>query len=196
VRVPRKEYFNWWTFPDVRHEEWMVLVRWFSTHIVHNIHVGMRLHQYLDHLRVAMDGCLVKSCVATLCGEKYESNKYTCRLHHEVQVSNGFTHWGPHAGPRLRKSRRDRTEWCNQLVPWATWPWQRIYSPATLASAIKGSSAYLATVQTVVYRVDARHRWTVSRRRFQSNSSFFLDIQNNNTINAVYKRQSLCLFQL
>jgi O-acetyl-ADP-ribose deacetylase (regulator of RNase III) len=21
VRVPRKEYFNWWTFPDVRHEE-------------------------------------------------------------------------------------------------------------------------------------------------------------------------------
>jgi hypothetical protein len=85
VRAFQKEYFNWWKFPDVRHEEWMVLVRWFSTHIVHNIHVGVRLHQYLDHLRVAIDGCQAKRCVAILCGEKYESNKY--RIHYEVQAS-------------------------------------------------------------------------------------------------------------
>jgi hypothetical protein len=83
--TPKRKYFNWWKFPDVQHEEWMVLVRWFSTHIVHNIHVGMRLHQYLDHLRVAMDGCQAKRCVAILYGEKYESNKY--RIHYEVQAS-------------------------------------------------------------------------------------------------------------
>jgi hypothetical protein len=34
-----------------------ILVRWFSTHIVFNIHFGMRLHQYLDHFRVAIHGC-------------------------------------------------------------------------------------------------------------------------------------------
>jgi hypothetical protein len=99
------------------------------------------------------------------------------RLHHEVQVSTGFTH----RGPRLCKSRRDRTEWCNRLVPWATWPWQHIYGLATIASAIKGSSAYLhvATVQTIVVdRVDARHRWIVSRRRVQPN------ICSTHTINA------------
>ena len=46
-------------------------------------------------------------------------NKY--RLYTEVQVSTLFTQ--PRAeGPRLCKSRRDRTEVYNGLVPWATWP--------------------------------------------------------------------------
>ena len=52
--------------------------------------------------------------------------------------------------PRLCKLRRDQTEWCNWLVPWATWPWQCIYSLATIAPVIKGSSAYLTAVQTII----------------------------------------------
>ena len=45
----------------------------------------------------------------------------TCRLYTEVQVSMLFTQ--PRAeGPRLCKSRRDRTEVYNGLVPWAMWP--------------------------------------------------------------------------
>ena len=44
-----------------------------------------------------------------------------CRLYTEVQVSTLFTQ--PRAeGPRLCKSRRDRTEVYNGLVPWAMWP--------------------------------------------------------------------------
>ena len=43
------------------------------------------------------------------------------RLYTKVQVSTLFTQ--PRAeGPRLCKSRRDRTEVYNGLVPWATWP--------------------------------------------------------------------------
>ena len=42
------------------------------------------------------------------------------RLYTEVQVSTLFTQ--PRAeGPRLCKSRRDRTEVYNGLVPWAMW---------------------------------------------------------------------------
>jgi hypothetical protein len=47
----------------------MVLVRWFSTHIIFNIHVGMRLYQYLDHFRAAFLGCKVKSCLTILWGK-------------------------------------------------------------------------------------------------------------------------------
>ena len=48
-----------------------------------------------------------------------ECNMY--RLYTEVQVSTLFTQ--PRAeGPRLCKSRRDRTEVYNGLVPWAMWP--------------------------------------------------------------------------
>ena len=57
------------------------------------------------------------------------------RLYTEVQVSTLFTQ--PRAeGPRLCKSRRDRTEVYNRLVPWATWPWRRILMVATTALAI------------------------------------------------------------
>ena len=46
---------------------------------------------------------------------------HKCRLYTEVQVSTLFTQ--PRAeGPRLCKSRRDRTEVYNGLVPWAMWP--------------------------------------------------------------------------
>jgi hypothetical protein len=49
----------------------------------------------------------------------YDEGMY--RLYTEVQVSTLFTQ--PRAeGPRLCKSRRDRTEVYNRLVPWATWP--------------------------------------------------------------------------
>ena len=36
---------------------------------------------------------------------------------------------------RWCKKRRDRTEVCNRLVTWATWPWQCIHSVATLVLA-------------------------------------------------------------
>ena len=43
---------------------------------------------------------------------------YKYRLHTEMQVSTRFTL--PRAtGPRWCKKRRDRTEVCNQLVPWS-----------------------------------------------------------------------------
>ena len=54
---------------------------------------------------------------------KFGCDKSVCmyRLYTEVQVSTLFTQ--PRAeGPRLCKSRRDRTEVYNGLVPWATWP--------------------------------------------------------------------------
>ena len=59
----------------------------------------------------------------------------------------------------------DWTEVCNRLIPWATWSWQRIYGLATITSAMKGSSAYLAIVQTIsrpcLIESDSRHcqRW-------------------------------------
>jgi hypothetical protein len=40
-----------------------------STHLVFNTDIGVRLHQYLDHFRVAIPGCHVKSCVASLWGK-------------------------------------------------------------------------------------------------------------------------------
>jgi hypothetical protein len=40
-----------------------------STHVIFNTDVGMKLHQYLNHFRVAIAGCLVKSCVASLWGK-------------------------------------------------------------------------------------------------------------------------------
>jgi hypothetical protein len=50
----------------------MVLMRWFSTHFIFNIHIGVRLQQYLDHFRVAFVGCQVKSCVAILWGKVWK----------------------------------------------------------------------------------------------------------------------------
>ena len=73
---------------------------------------------------------------------------YEYRLYHEVEVSSRFTHWGPEARGCVNHEETD-TEWYNRLVPRATWPWQCIYGLATIASAIKGSSAYLATSQTI-----------------------------------------------
>ena len=67
------------------------------------------------------------------------------RLYHEVEVSMWFTHQGSEA-----RGVETDTEWYNRLVPWATWLWQRIYDIATIAFAIKGSSMYLATIQTIV----------------------------------------------
>ena len=71
------------------------------------------------------------------------------RLYHEVEVSTWFIHRGPEARGCVNHVGTD-TEWYNRLVPWATWPWQRIYDLATIVSAIKGSSTYLATVQIIV----------------------------------------------
>ena len=70
------------------------------------------------------------------------------------------------AGLRLCKSRRDRTEWCNRLVPGATWPWQHIYGLATTAPAIKrlkrvpsnSSNHRIVAAETDSHRIDARHR--------------------------------------
>ena len=117
------------------------------------------------------------------------THKY--RLYHEVEVSTWFTHRGcvNHVGTD--------TEWYNRLVPWATWPWQRIYGLATIALAIKGSSAYLATVQTIV----ADHHRTnpmpdVDNSSFTesvlSNSGYFFVIQNHDAIVAVYNLKPCC----
>ena len=81
------------------------------------------------------------------CDLTMQHNK--CRLYHEVEVSTWFTHWGPEARGCVNHVETD-TKWYNRLVPWATWPWQRIYILATIVSAINGSSAYLATVWTIV----------------------------------------------
>ena len=70
------------------------------------------------------------------------------RIYHNVEVSTGFAHRGPQARGCVNRVETD-TEWYNWLVPWTTWPWQRIHGLATTASAIKGSSACLATVQTI-----------------------------------------------
>ena len=118
------------------------------------------------------------------------------RLHHKVQVSMRFTYrrleaWGcvncvetePSDITDLYRGLRghDNGSMAYQLV-----------------SAIKGLSAYLATVQTIVIdRVDTRYHEQWADAIF--NSSFLLDVQNHNTIVSVYKRsamQSLCWFQL
>ena len=67
---------------------------------------------------------------------------------------------------RLCKLWRDQIEWCNRLVPGATWPWQRIYGLATTAPAIKrlkrvpsNSSNYcIVAAETDGHRVNAQHR--------------------------------------
>ena len=56
-----------------------------------------------------------------------------------------FTHQGPQARGCVNRVETD-TEWYNRLIPWAKYPWQRIMSLATIASAIKDSSACLATI--------------------------------------------------
>ena len=89
-----------------------------------------------------------------------QCDKYTCRLHtkEEVQVSTRFTLLRA-AGPRWWKKRRDRTKVCNRLVLWATWPWQCIHGLATTASATKGSSADIATVQTIAAERYTNIQW-------------------------------------
>ena len=47
----------------------IVLLRRFSTHIVLNIQIGLRLNQYPDHFRVAILGCPMKRCVTILWGK-------------------------------------------------------------------------------------------------------------------------------
>ena len=73
------------------------------------------------------------------------------------------------------------------------WPWQRIYSHlATIALAIKGSSAYLATVQTIVVadrRRSSQHPTSIAvgANAASSNSCYFFVIQNHNSIVTMYK---------
>ena len=81
------------------------------------------------------------------------------RLHtEEVQIFTRFTLLRA-AGPRWWKKRRDWTKVCNRLVLWVTWPWQCIHGLATTASAIKGSSADIATVQTIAAERYINIRW-------------------------------------
>ena len=142
-------------------------------------------HQLWKYFQTKVSRFLkLNSCIQAAMLPSVERFMY--RLYHEVEVSTWFTHRGPEARGCVNHVGTD-TEWYNRLVPWATWPWQRIYGLATIASAIKGSSAYLATVQTVQIESDARYRADVP---FSSDSSFFLDIQNHNTIVAVYKRMA------
>ena len=54
------------------------------------------------------------------------------RLYHEVEVSTWFTHQGQQARGCVNRVETD-TEWYNWLIPWATWPWQRILGLATRA---------------------------------------------------------------
>ena len=94
------------------------------------------------------------------------------RFHHEVEVSMGFTHRGPEARGCVNCVETEPSD-VTDLYHGLCGPDNRIYGLATTAPAIKGSSAYLATVQTIVIDwVDAGHRCiVVSRRRFLSNSS-------------------------
>ena len=76
----------------------------------------------------------------------------------DLPVSMWFTQ--PRAsGPRCVNHIETDTERYNQLVPWATCLWQRIDGLETIASAIKGSSTYLATVKCISV---ADHRWSNS----------------------------------
>ena len=87
-----------------------------------------------------------------------------CIGHITRERSLWFTHQGPQVW-RCVNCAETNIDWYNWLVPWATWPWQCIYGLATTASAIKGSNAYLATVQTIVLvtvlsiECDTRHWW-------------------------------------
>ena len=107
------------------------------------------------------------------------------RLYHEVEISTWFTHWGPEARGCVNHVETD-TEWYNQLVPWAMCPWQCIDDLATIASAKKGLSAYLATVQTII-AID----WTRPARMIVAADTFFVQlwfllvIQNHDTITTV-----------
>ena len=55
----------------------------------------------------------------------------TSTLPDEVEVSTWFTHWEPMAWGCVNHIG---TEWYNWLVPWDTWPWQRIYNLANIGS--------------------------------------------------------------
>ena len=74
---------------------------------------------------------------------------YMYRLHHEVEVSTGFAHRGLEAQGcvnRVETKPSDVTDLHHGLRG----PDNISYSLATTAPTIKGSSAYLATVQTIV----------------------------------------------
>ena len=93
-------------------------------------------------------------------------------------------------GPRLYKSHRDQYRVIQPTCTMGYVPVTMHPGLVTIASAIKGSSAYLATIQTSILQQTVvepvrMHGVTVQHRVdaiFPSNSSFLLNIQNHSTI--------------
>ena len=124
---------------------------------------------------------------STLAAALASDTGYSC-AHQKMSISH--LHWTPSdvyvisrgrglyliytlraAGQRLCNHVETDTKWYNQLVPWATWTWQRIHGLATTVSAIKCLSVYLATVQSIIRRPlsiesNARHKWPQSDAGF------------------------------
>ena len=132
--------------------------RWYHPGITRHIAECLLLSREIKdgtYLLRESGGTLALSVRCPVCMFNLVLCTYMYRLCHKVEVSTWFTHQGPEAWGCVNHIETD-TKWYNWLVVWATWPWQCIYILATIASAIKGWSAYLAMVWTIV----ADHRWS------------------------------------
>ena len=114
------------------------------------------------------------------------------KSYHEVEVSMWFTHRGLEVPGCVNHVGTD-TEWYNRLVPWATRPWQRIYGLATIASAIKGLSTYLVTIEadTDLGFVDRSNAWHRCCQRCSGPTLATSWPFRTTTVSAVYNRQAV-----